>query len=51
MASSDRAGDSDRPSGVPEIAVPVRAILEHPDLRESLVLHAGASGLARRDVV
>jgi HPr kinase/phosphorylase len=29
------------------VSVPVRAIVEHPDLRESLVLHAGARGLER----
>jgi HPr kinase/phosphorylase len=40
-------GDSDRPSGVPEVAVQVRAILDHPELRDLLVLHAGGSGLDR----
>lgn len=44
---SDRPGDSDRPSGVPETSVPVRAVIEHPELRELFVLHAGASGLDR----
>jgi HPr kinase/phosphorylase len=40
-------GDSDRPSGIPEVAVPVRAILDHPELRGLLVLYAGAGGLDR----
>jgi HPr kinase/phosphorylase len=47
VSSRDPAGDSDRPSDVPEVAVPVRAILDHPDLRDSFVLYAGASGLDR----
>jgi HPr kinase/phosphorylase len=44
---SDRPGDSERPSGVPEVSVPVRAIIEHPDLHDALVVYAGASGLDR----
>lgn len=47
MSSGERAGDSDRPSGVPEVVVPVRAVVEHPDLRDTLVLYAGARGLDR----
>jgi HPr kinase/phosphorylase len=43
---SDRP-DSDRPSGVPEVTVAVRTILEHPDLRDKLRLYAGAAGLER----
>jgi HPr kinase/phosphorylase len=45
--SDHPSGDSDRPSGVPEISVPVRAILDHKDLRDKLVLHAGSAGLER----
>ncbi|MDB4975276.1 MAG: HPr kinase/phosphorylase [Myxococcaceae bacterium] len=43
----DSASDSDRPSGIPEIAVAVRTVLEHPELRDKLVLHAGAAGVER----
>jgi HPr kinase/phosphorylase len=45
--AQDRPGDSDRPSGVPEVSVTVRAVVEHPELRTQLVIHAGASGLDR----
>ena len=43
----DRSHDSDRPSGVPGVAVSVRTILEHPELAGKLALHAGASGIER----
>lgn len=46
-SSPERAGDSDRPSGVPEVTVPVRVIVEHADLRDKLHLYAGARGLDR----
>jgi HPr kinase/phosphorylase len=40
--------DADRSSIEPELAVSVRAVLEHPELRDQLVLLAGAGGLDRR---
>lgn len=43
----DRGQESDRPSGIPETTVAVRTVLEHPDLRDTLTLHAGARGLDR----
>jgi HPr kinase/phosphorylase len=48
---SDRAPhyglDSERVSGVPDIAVTARAVLEHPELQQHFVLCAGESGLDR----
>jgi len=45
--SDPQTGDSDRPSGIPDVSVTVRAALEHKDLRDKLVLYAGSSGLDR----
>jgi len=41
------ASDEERASLAPDVSVPVRAVLQHPELREDLVLHAGAKGLDR----
>jgi len=41
------ASDMERASIAPDVSVPVRAVLQHPELRDELVLHAGAKGLER----
>jgi HPr kinase/phosphorylase len=39
--------DSDRPSGIADIHVSVQTLLEHPELRDKLVLCAGSTGTQR----
>lgn len=46
----DRPSEPERVSGPVDVAVQVRSIVEHPDLRDRLVLHAGAGGLDRQVV-
>ncbi|MET0339708.1 MAG: HPr(Ser) kinase/phosphatase [Polyangiales bacterium] len=46
-ADGDREPDRERTSNAPGVSVPVRAILDHPEMRERLVLHAGEQGLDR----
>jgi HPr kinase/phosphorylase len=40
--------DSDRPSGTPEVAIPVSEVLQHPDIAGKFMLVAGGAGLGRR---
>jgi HPr kinase/phosphorylase len=45
----DRADPArERGSSPEDMSVSVRTLLEHPDLRDSLVLHAGAAGIDRQ---
>ena len=41
------SGDAERISGLPEISVPARAVLEHPELAGKLTVLAGHGGLER----